>query len=45
MLYTYSTMNRFTNMSALLFVTSVLVFVVGLLSEQIALLNFKDSDK
>jgi glycosyltransferase involved in cell wall biosynthesis len=44
-LYTYVTTNRFTNMSALLFVTSVLVFVVGLLSEQITLLNFKDSDK
>jgi len=44
-LYTYLTMHRFTNMSALLFVTSVLVFVVGLLSEQIALLNFKDSDR
>ena len=44
-LYTYLTMNRFTNMSALLFVTSVLVFVVGLLSEQISLLNFKDSDR
>jgi glycosyltransferase involved in cell wall biosynthesis len=43
--YTYLTMNRFTNMSALLFVTSVLVFVVGLLSEQITLLNFKDADK
>ena len=43
-LYTYVTTNRFTNMSALLFVTSVLVFVVGLLSEQITLLNFKDSD-
>ncbi len=42
-LYTYVTTNRFTNMSALLFVTSVLVFVVGLLSEQITLLNFKDS--
>ncbi len=44
-LYTYMTMGRFTNMSALLFVTSVLVFVVGLLSEQITLLNFKDSDQ
>jgi glycosyltransferase involved in cell wall biosynthesis len=44
-LYTYLTVHRFTNMSALLFVTSVLVFVVGLLSEQIALLNFKDSDR
>ena len=43
-LYTYVTTNRFTNMSALLFVTSILVFVVGLLSEQITLLNFKDSD-
>jgi glycosyltransferase involved in cell wall biosynthesis len=43
-LYTYLTMNRFTNMSALLFITSILVFVVGLLSEQITLLNFKDSD-
>lgn len=44
-LYTYITMHRFTNMSALLFVTSVLVFIVGLLSEQITLLNFKDSDR
>jgi glycosyltransferase involved in cell wall biosynthesis len=44
-MYTYLTANRFTNMSALLFITSVLVFVVGLLSEQITLLNFKDSDK
>ena len=44
-LYTYLTAHRFTNMSALLFITSVLVFVVGLLSEQITLLNFKDSDK
>jgi hypothetical protein len=44
-LYTYLTMNRFTNMSALLFITSVLVFVVGLLSEQISLLNFKDGDR
>lgn len=44
-LYTYWTSHRFTNMSALLFVTSILVFVLGLLSEQIALLNFKDSDR
>jgi glycosyltransferase involved in cell wall biosynthesis len=44
-LFTYFHYQRFTNMSALLFVTSVLVFVLGLLSEQIALLNFKDSDR
>ena len=43
--YTYLSAHRFTNMSALLFITAVLVFVVGLLSEQITLLNFKDSDK
>ncbi len=42
--YTFLAYHRFTNMSALLFVTSVLVFVLGLLSEQIALLNFKDGD-
>ncbi len=44
-LYTYLVYHRFTNMSALLLITSVLVFVLGLLSEQIALLNFKDSDR
>jgi glycosyltransferase involved in cell wall biosynthesis len=43
--YTYFTAHRFTNMSAVLFITSVLVFALGLLSEQITLLNFKDSDK
>jgi hypothetical protein len=44
-LYTYLAYHRFTNMSALLFVTSILIFVLGLLSEQITLLNFKDSDR
>jgi glycosyltransferase involved in cell wall biosynthesis len=44
-LYTYLAWHRFTNMSALLFITSVLVFVLGLLSEQITLLTFKDTDK
>ena len=34
-MFTYSTMGRFTNMSALLFTTSVLVFLMGLISEQI----------
>jgi hypothetical protein len=36
---------RFTNMSALLFITSILVFLVGLVSEQITALNYKDSEK
>ena len=43
--YTFLTYHRFTNMSAVLLITSVLVFVLGLLSEQITLLNFKDTDR
>ena len=42
--YTFMTMHRFTNMSALLFITAVLVFLIGLVSEQITALNFKDSE-
>ncbi|MDE3011640.1 MAG: glycosyltransferase family 2 protein, partial [Pseudomonadota bacterium] len=42
--YTFLTMHRFTNMSALLFINSVLVFLIGLVSEQITALNYKDSD-
>jgi predicted PurR-regulated permease PerM len=44
-LYTYFTVNRFTNMSALLLVTSVMIFLMGLVSEQITSLNYKDSDQ
>jgi len=42
-LYTFLTFHRFTNMSALLFITSILVFLMGLVSEQITALNYKDS--
>jgi len=42
-LYTYIEMHRFTNMSALLFTTSILVFLMGLISEQITTLLYKDS--
>lgn len=34
-LYTLMTMHRFTNMSALLIVTGILIFLMGLISEQI----------
>ncbi|GIX27170.1 MAG: glycosyl transferase [Burkholderiales bacterium] len=44
-LYTYLSFHRFTNMSALLFITSILVFLMGLVSEQITNLNYKDSDR
>ncbi len=41
--YTYVEMGAFTNMSALLFVTSVHVFLVGLVSEQITTLMYSRS--
>ncbi len=42
---TYITARTFTNMSALLFVTAVLVFLMGLISEQIASLLYTVSSK
>lgn len=44
-LYTFIKYQRFTNMSALLLITSVLVFLIGLISEQISALNYKDSER
>ena len=44
-IYTYATIHRFTNMSALLFITSVLVFLMSLISEQITTLNYKGSEE
>ena len=41
-IFTYMTDGRFTNMSALLFINSVLVFLIGLVSEQITMLIFKN---
>lgn len=41
--YTLGVMGRFTNMSALLFIFSLLAFLIGLLSEQITVLMYKDS--
>jgi glycosyltransferase involved in cell wall biosynthesis len=42
-LYTFATQGRFTNMSLLLFSASVIIFLIGLISEQITALNFKDN--
>jgi glycosyltransferase involved in cell wall biosynthesis len=39
-LYTFITTNRFTNMSALLLTTSVMIFMMGLVSEQIAQMRY-----
>lgn len=42
-IYTYLESSRFTNMSALLFTTSVIIFLIGLVSEQITTLLYRDS--
>ncbi len=38
--YTFAAMHRFTNMSALLLISSVIVFMMGLISEQITQLRY-----
>ena len=43
-LYTFLTIHRFTNMSALLFITAMLIFLIGLVSEQITMLAYRDSE-
>ena len=42
--YTFISIHRFTNMSALLIITSIIVFLIGLVSEQISSLNYKDGE-
>jgi glycosyltransferase involved in cell wall biosynthesis len=42
--YTFLALNRFTNMSALLFSTSVIIFMMGLVSEQICQMRFERSE-
>ena len=43
-LYTFLTYHRLTNMSALLFISSVLTFLIGIVSEQISALHYRDSE-
>ena len=43
-IHTFIETGRFTNMSALLFTTSVIVFLMGLISEQITSLIYKDTN-
>lgn len=44
-LYTYLSEGRFTNMSALLFISAVLTFLIGIVSEQISALHYRDIDQ
>lgn len=41
--YTYLSIGRFTNMSALLLIVSMIIFMIGLVSEQITVLLYKSS--
>ncbi len=43
-LYTYLSFNRFTNMSALLISISIVIFLIGLVSEQITSLLYSDRE-
>lgn len=42
--YTYVISGRFTNMSALLFISSVFTFLIGILSEQISSLHYRNHE-
>lgn len=44
-LWTYIEIHRFTNMSALLFITSAMLFMLGLISEQISNLMYTQTDQ
>jgi len=44
-IYTFLTWGRFTNMSALLFTTSIIIFMMGLISEQISQMKFDRSER
>ena len=43
-LYTFFQYHTFTNMTAVLFISSIFVFLIGLVSEQVTTLIYKDSE-
>jgi len=43
--YTYLSFGRFTNMSALLLIASLLTFLIGIVSEQISSLHYRNSEE
>lgn len=42
-LYTYSSAGRFTNMGMLLYLSSLTTFLIGIVSEQVSALHYKDT--
>ena len=43
--YTYLTAGRLTNMTVLMFISAVLTFLIGIVSEQISALHYRDLDR
>jgi len=43
--FTYITQHRFTNMSAVLFLSSLIIFLIGIVSEQISSLHYQASQQ
>lgn len=43
--YTFMTIGRFTNMSALLILSSLIIFLIGILSEQISSLHYRSAEQ
>lgn len=43
--YTFYTTGRFTNMSALLLLSALIIFLIGILSEQVSSLHYKDFER
>jgi glycosyltransferase involved in cell wall biosynthesis len=43
-MYTFFRFHSFTNMSAVLFISAIIVFLIGLVSEQVTTLIYKDSE-
>jgi len=44
-LYTYSSSGRFTNMGMLLYLSSLTTFLIGIVSEQVSALHYKDTSR
>jgi hypothetical protein len=42
--YTYLTLGTFTNMSVLLFITGLIIFMMGLVSEQICQMRYDKTE-
>jgi hypothetical protein len=42
--YTFFTMGRFTNMTGVLFLSALIIFLIGVLSEQISSLHYKAAE-